>query len=237
MAGTSLAYKGTSVREKRVCPRVDFDLMDELSGLIVSGSCKAYICPVCGPAKAKTWVGAAALYGRPERFLRLSLIPEEFQRARGQVKNLGDRIRRAGYRNEWLWVIEPNPKGTGYHLHALQHGDFIPQATLQDMCGGRIPDIRKVLGGGGSVSAYAMKGFGVGGYAMKGFGGSFDKFKNHLELNGGRPCHYSRGFFRDASGGKMKATDARKSFLEALDDGEERRWVRIPRASAQSERR
>lgn len=232
MGATSLAPKGTSVGGNEPCPRVDFDLLDVLSGLIVTGSCRAYSCHVCGPKKARSWVGASALYGRPERFIRLSLIPESFQQARAQLRDLNYRLRRRGFTNEWLWVIERNPKGTGLHAHVMQHGSYIPQADLQKMCGGRIPDIRKVRGGTGSVTSYAMKGFGVGGYALKGFQDEgHDRFLDHLALNGGRPVHHSRGFFRSASGERMTATAARKGFLTALGEGEEREWVRIPKGS------
>jgi hypothetical protein len=229
MARTSLAHKDRNVHEVLECPRVDWRLMDELSGLIVPASCKSYSCAVCGPKKARSWVGASVMFGRPERFLRLSRLPEDPSECLRWMRNLRHRLNKE-FRTEWLYVVEGNPKGTGNHGHVLQHGEFIPQADLQDMAGGRIPYIEKIRGG--SASSYAMKGFGAGGYALKGFDGESDKYFEHLSLNNGRPVHYSRGFFRSESGEKMSATNARKNFLRSLAGEEERRWVRIPKALA-----
>ena len=228
MISPSLAYKDRTVGEIVDCPRVDWRLLDQLSGDIVPASCKTYACPVCGPKKARSWIGTSVLFGRPERFLRLSRLPENVQHRQAWMKELRHRMSRK-YQVEWLWVVEKNPRGTGFHAHVLQHGDFIPQAELQDMAGGRIPYIEKVRGG--SSSNYAMKGFGAGGYALKGFDGGLKKYVQHLDLNNGRPVHYSRGFFRTQSGEKMTATNARKVFLQTLAGEEERLWVRIPKVS------
>lgn len=101
-------------------------------------------------------------------------------------------VRRAGYRVEWAWTVERGDNTGMIHVHALQHGEFIPQAELQAMWGA-IVDIRRVRGRVGAAN-YAMKEAAmVAGYAMKNGVAALDE---HLDLNGGRGMHMSRGYLR-----------------------------------------
>jgi hypothetical protein len=75
------------------------------------------------------------------------------------------------------------------HVHAIQHGDYVKQAVLQDFWGGRIVDIRR---GDPAHAAYMSKAAGaVAQYQIKGA----RDLDNALSLNGGRLHHWSRGFF------------------------------------------
>ncbi len=103
------------------------------------------------------------------------------------------------------------------HVHALQHDNYVPQAKLQKRWG-RIADIRAIRGVR-EATAYAMKeAVQVSGYAMKGAG----DLDAHLDLNGGRGCHVSRGYLR----GETQA-----SVLELLQrersEGEVLTWVLV----------
>lgn len=99
-------------------------------------------------------------------------------------------VRSEGYRCEWAWTVEHGSKTGMVHVHALQHGDYIPQRALQAMWGRRV-DIRKVAGAQGAAN-YAMKeARRVAGYAMK---GTHSDLLAHLDRNGGRGCHLSRGY-------------------------------------------
>ena len=231
MGHSSLVYYDTSVVENLDCPRVDHRLLNRKSGLIIPGSCKTYSCAVCGPKKSRSWIPTTAHFGRPERFLTLTALPGTFPEVREYTKDVRRRIHRHGYAIEWAWVVERNPKETGHHAHALTWGDYIPQARLQKILGDRIPHIQKISNVGAS-GGYALKGVGAGGYALKGFKGNVEKYWAHLDLNGGRPMHFSRGFFRSQSGERMTATAARKGFLKSLNEDEEQEWVRIPKALA-----
>lgn len=91
---------------------------------------------------------------------------------------------RKRYRLEWAWAIEENPKKTGYHAHAIQWGEYLPQAELQEMWGGRIAHIMRV---GKGTEGYLTKCAGVCGYMAK----SIDR---HLAVNGGRAIHMTRGY-------------------------------------------
>lgn len=185
-------YELTGGRPER-CERVNFDLLNLDTGQRVSGRCDVYRCPYCGPRKAYRYQQAAAYVG-PERYVGLSLLPDTFGHARKQLNDLATRLRQRGYEWEWFWAIERNPAGTGHHLGAVQRGSYVPQARLQEMCGGRIPYIEAVRGGGGRrVAGYVVKG--AAGYVAKGALGDLDGYMEHLGLNGGAAAHWSRGYF------------------------------------------
>lgn len=124
------------------------------------------------------------------RFITLTEAPANWQQRRGQVRDLARRIREAGYANQWIWTTERG-KNTGMiHVHAIQHGDYIPQAVLQSMWGDRIVDIRSAVPGHGEyISKSAAR---VAGYIGKSGVADLDQA---LDLNGGRLHHWSRQFF------------------------------------------
>lgn len=107
---------------------------------------------------------------------------------------------------QWCWHVEPNPRGTGHHVHAVQWGAFVSQRRLSELAdknglGFRV-DIRRVR----SVQDSAMYGVKLAAlasaaYSVKGAGEDLETF---LHANGGRMAHASRGFWRDGrSGGAL----------------------------------
>lgn len=124
------------------------------------------------------------------RFITLTNAPDDWQQRRGQVRDLARRLRARGYATEWIWVTERGHKTGMVHVHAVQHGDYIPQAELQDLWGGRRVDIRSAQPRHGEyISKSAAR---VASYVSK--GGS-DDLEQALGLNGGRLHHWSRRFF------------------------------------------
>lgn len=131
-------------------------------------------------------------WAAPERFVTLTNAPDDWQRLRQRLRRLTMRVRREGYRTEWAWTVEHGSKTGMVHIHALQHGDYIPQRKLQDLWGA-IVHIEKVKGSRGAAN-YAMKeATRVAGYAMK---GTHADLLAHLDRNGGRGCHMSRAYLR-----------------------------------------
>jgi hypothetical protein len=193
-------------------------------------SCDAYMCTVCGPRKAQqgaalmTW---AARHVPRRRLVTLTGLPDDFQRARAQVRNDARVLRSEGYRWEWAWAIEANPAGTGHHAHGLQHGDYVPQAVLQERWGGRIVDVRALSTPGAGV--YAVKeALRVAGYVTKGAAaGNWESYAGHLGRNGGRPIHWSRGFLH----GHTKR-EALSQLRAELSDGEALTWVLVAAGAA-----
>jgi hypothetical protein len=233
-APSSLVLNRESVGEKGQdpdpawCPRKPLDLVAiERPDLRFPASCDAYYCSVCGPGKARqaaaliTW-GARQVDRR--RLVTLTGLPEDFQRARGQVRDFARNLRNDGYRWEWAWAIEANPKGTGYHAHGVQHGDYVSQAHLQQRWGGRIVDVRALSRPGAGV--YAVKeALRVAGYVTKGTAGG--GLVDHLGRNGGRAVHWSRGYLH----GNTKR-EALAQLRTELAGGEALTWVLVPAGAA-----
>lgn len=172
--------------------------VDTRSGEVVGWvGCRRLACDACAVRYARGLVSAIQTVAQPERFVSLTLVPDplrEWVRLRAQLRDLARRLRLEGYSWEWAWFIERNPKGSGFHLHGLQHGDFVPQRELQGMWGGRIVDVRAIKSAGGAAAYGAKSAIGrVAHYGSKGIEGNPTE---HRGLNGGRIGHWSRGFFR-----------------------------------------
>ncbi len=154
------------------------------------------------------------------RLVTLTGVPEDFQQARRQVRQYAAALRADGYRWEWAWAIEANPRGTGFHAHGVQHGDYVKQALLQERWGGRIVDVRALKQPGAGV--YAVKeALRVAGYVTKGAAG--EMLPEHLERNGGRAVHWSRGYLH----GRTKR-EALAEIRTELADGEALTWALVP---------
>lgn len=205
------------------CPKKPLDVVAvERPDLRFPASCDAWWCEVCGPRKAQT-LAALMTWGlrRAERrrLVTLTGLPDDFQRARWQVRDFARRVRGDGYAWEWCWAIEANPKGTGFHAHGVQHGDYVPQRRLQEAWGDRIVDVRALAKPGAGV--YAVKeALRVAGYVTKGTGSNLSA---HLERNGGRGAHWSRGFLH----GRTR-NEALAELRRELADGERLTWVTVP---------
>lgn len=175
--------------------------------------CGANFCPYCAPINAGLIAKAMAL-AAPQRMLRVSLVPSDFRRTRPMMHALTKWMRRNYGTVELAYSVEPNPKGTGNHLHAWQHGpNKIPQAALQEAChrsGFGFPDIRKWTDRGGKTG-YGLKGIG---YGMKA-----DDLEVFLELNGNRLVHATRNFYRDgAHGERLTLAEAKEKVRPESDD-------------------
>lgn len=179
---------GSEAGARAFCPRAGFGLVDLGSGVVVRGRCDSYGCEFCGPRRMNEWPWILA-WPAPERFVTLTLAPEDKERRRAQVRDLIYRLRKRGYRWESAWSTERNPKGTGLHIHMLQHGDYVPQRELQELWGGRRVDIRALKGRedrSAVVGLYMLKeGLRASGYVVK----------ESYGLDG-RPVHLSRGYLR-----------------------------------------
>ncbi len=128
------------------------------------------------------------------------MVGDGWQDTRSKMMRLLKQLRRDGLTVELAHHVEPNPRGTGRHSHAWQHGDYIPQEHLQRRCeavGLGIPyieAIRQQVGRGASVG-YGLKGIS---YGMK-LTESDEQMSTFLECNGGRLVHGTRGFWRDGA--------------------------------------
>lgn len=174
------------------CPRVRFDVVavsvsDGGKPIIrYPASCDVWTCPYCGPRKASQLTRVLA-WARPERVLTLTLAPHDFLSCRKKVGKLGLSLRKMGYRFEAAWVREPNDRQMQHHIHAVQHGDFVPQKVLQDRWGARV-DIRSI-----EEPERAIR------YLLKGALGGAGDLMAHLEENGRRAVHLTQDYLRGES--------------------------------------
>lgn len=175
------------------CRLAGYVVCDRLTGEYWPADCDSGICPTCGINRAR--VRARLITQRCKefehpRFLTLTNAPEEWQRRREQVKDLARRIRGAGYRCEWVWATEAGKITGMIHTHMIQVGDYIPQARLEDLWGGRRVDIRSAKPRHGEYISKSARS--VANYQAKGAESDLDVA---LTLNGGRLHHWSRGWW------------------------------------------
>lgn len=189
----------------RICPTHPYWLVNAAQPQIrVPAGCKSYRCAVCRPVKIRERIKLAAWGASRAHVLRmvtLTQIPEPWQLARQQVRDFLRRLRRSGT-VEWAWTIERNPRGTGYHAHALSHGDYMRKELMRERWGGRFVDVRRVAA---TATGYLAKCQQLAGYQQK----DADK---HLEINGGRAIHMTRGY--------LHGRTAREA-LQEMSTGEE----------------
>ena len=190
------------------CRLAGYVVVDRLTGEFWPADCDSGRCQVCGVNRAR--VRARLITARCRdvdhpRFVTFTNAPGDWQKRRGQVRDLGRRIRESGRQNQWIWVTERGSKTGMIHVHAIQWGDYLPQAWLQDLWGGRRVDVRSAQPLHGEyISKTAAR---VAGYVSKSGAEDLDAA---LDLNGGRLHHWSRGFFG------MPIREYRKSIAEQL---------------------
>lgn len=144
---------------------------------------------MCGPRNAKRRTAVLA-WAKPERFATLTDAPDDWQSLRQKMRTLALNIRKQGYVCQWAWTVEVGSKTGMRHVHALQHGQFIPQRKLQDLWG-HIVHIERITSPRGAA-LYSMKeARRVAGYATK---NTRQHLLTHLDNNGGRVAHMSRGY-------------------------------------------
>lgn len=166
-------------------------MLNRSTGEVKPAWCWRLSCGPCLPRAA--YVRAMAIHdARPERMMTITQVGDDWQTVRSRMRHLTLAIRQQGIRHEWVWSVEPNPKGTGHHVHAWQRGQYIPQRALAiaaDSVGaGRVADVRAWDAAEAEREGYGLKG---AGYGVKGAGDALSA-SVWLAANGGRLTHQSR---------------------------------------------
>jgi hypothetical protein len=125
---------------------------------------------------------------RHVRFITLTLAPREWQDVRQRMKDLVRFLRSRGIRVNWLWVVEEGSETGMKHIHAVQWGDFIPWRDLLGWWGARVQIEH-------ADAAVGYLGKNVVRYLGKGLDGDREAIEGHMNLNGGRAAHWTRGFY------------------------------------------
>lgn len=226
---TSLASYGESVHARSTnaserCPRSRGRWIHRYTGEWFWDVCTRNRCIVCGPRKAHSIAGAIGI-SEPQRWGRFSLIGDDWQTARARIKRVRYDIRRAGFEWNDCYHVERNPRGTGYHAHWFQHGEYVSQHVLQELCQKRgmgYPFVQKWEPTSIRAHGYVLKQ--ATGYGLKGAHRS-DTLREYLANNGGRLVHASRGFWRDGeSGGRLAGMDAARRVYAERKYGPREPW-------------
>jgi hypothetical protein len=145
-------------------------------------------------------VSMAIAATRPEAMLTITALPDGFGAVQKAMNRTVEILRDMGELVDWFWVIEANPRGTGTHAHAFAHRVPDPERLQAAATRARLGHVhvsrtekhtrtrqylftevlRHPIGSPASQAAY----------------------RRHLDLNGGRAFHATRGFWFDASTGE-----------------------------------
>lgn len=186
-------------------------------GHLAPARCRANICDECIVVNARAIALALAL-AQPTRAIRFSLVGDDWQTARARIARVRYDMVDAGYAVQWAWHREPNPAGTGHHVHAWQRGDYVPQRALQRICERRglgIPYIERLKQ---STSDRRGIGYGLKGirYGLKG-AESTEQRATYLAVNGGRLVHASRGWWLDRAGAPCGQREAMRAATRSVE--------------------
>ena len=72
---------------------------------------------------------------QPEYMVMLTNLAGDYRTDRDRIATLQTGLRDEVGVVQWLWTIEPNPKATGYHLHAWGWGDAFSKDQLAEQAG------------------------------------------------------------------------------------------------------
>jgi hypothetical protein len=238
---TSTNFEGENGALTRCPHKVGLAMLDYESGAWYPARCGRLTCPYC--VKVQAFVRAAAIaLAAPQRAIRLSLVadaddPDPWVTARRRINRTREWYKRETGHDlgEWLTQVERNPKATGYHAHAWQHGPSKVDKDALDVAAHRSgagwTNVQRVKSNVGA-SFYGLKGVGGMGYGLKEAQG--DPVE-HLRLNGGRLTHQSRGFFRSEDGSTLAVRAAERLALEKMSGGRARgRWGIVTESAARS---
>lgn len=179
------------------CPLGGYLAVDRTTGEVAwEATCKNARCERCSRRVSSRTFALARRAMRDEdrgRFITLTQVAEGWQEARAEVYELAKAVRRQGWRTEWLWVLERGDQTGMKHAHLIQHGDFIPFEWLKGQWGRRV----EIQAARESVDGYLAKN--VVRYLGKGLDSDRSAIEAHMNLNGGRAAHWSRGFFAGVS--------------------------------------
>lgn len=212
-----------------------YALLDTHTGELLDGlRCKSLQCDYCmglnASRRALTQAWALKNSGRPARSWTATLVadadaPDVWAQVRRRMNRTIEYARSLGVDvGEVVYTVEPNPKGTGYHAHVLQHGrgrvDIeLLKAAARRAGAGTISGMATVRDAS-SASLYSLK---ASAYSLKGLHG--DQRRDALAINGGRLEHHSRGFFLGLPVRRAEVVALREAFPDT-DWTDRYAWVR-----------
>ena len=184
---------GWSLRDDE-CPLEGALAFDRTTGEVAwRPTCKNARCPRCSrQVSAQTFALARRAVEDQERlrFITLTRAPEGWQETRQAMRVWRENLQRHGVAGEGLWVVERGEDTGMKHVHVVQHGPRkIPMHVLDASWPHGFTQIESAR------AAVDYLGKGVMRYVGKGIDGGQESLTEHMDINGGRAAHWSRGFF------------------------------------------
>lgn len=188
---------GWSLRDDE-CPLEGALAFDRTTGEVAwRPTCKNARCRRCSrQVSAQTFALARRAVDEADRlrFITLTLAPEGWDRTRHAMRAWRQNLTRHGVAGECLWVVEKGEQNGMKHIHAVQHGPTkIPLEVLDESWPYGMTQIQAAREAVGYLEKGVMR------YVAKGIDGDGDSIESHMNLNGGRAAHWSRGFFAGLS--------------------------------------
>lgn len=127
------------------------------------------------------------------RFITLTQVPEGWEETRQAMRHFTRFHRRRGRDMNLMYVIEKGAETGMKHAHLVQWGDYLPKAEVSESW----PYGHTQIEAARAATDYLAKG--VLRYVAKGLDGNGEDIEEHMNLNGGRAAHWSKGFFAGES--------------------------------------
>jgi hypothetical protein len=150
---------------------------------------------VCTPHRVSRMLELLAFAAANHRNIQawqLSQASGDWTQIRQKMRNLKRLLKNRGYLAEFVWSRERGRAGA-LHVHTIAHGDRVATEVLQAVWGAYVHSQPVKASEARSVTGYIAKTVFKAGH-----------LQTHLDLNGGRPAHWSRGFL----GGDRKTVEA-----------------------------
>ena len=148
-------------------------------------------------------------FARIERAILITNVPGTWLAAKPLITKLARKLRAEGYQFQWAYNIEENPKGSGYHTHMWQRGDYIPREHLSEISesiGMGYTWVEPMRQPHGIPLPYSMKLGLVDGASTRHQADT--QLALYGQRNGGRIVRASRDMFLDRAGNRTTLTGA-----------------------------
>ena len=135
------------------------------SGEILTWRCSRNSCPSCVITNARRIAGAIRL-SEPTHAVALTQVGNDRDTIRERVARFSASMRRTLPEFRWVWAAEPNPRGTGTHIHGFAHTgtsgseieDLSVAKAARSSCVGSVLHVRDIKpNSNAQYFAYPMK--------------------------------------------------------------------------------
>ncbi len=171
--------------------------------------CRRNDCTFCA-SRNVTLLARAIKRSHPKYFFCITQMADNWSAIKAFMDGLARYLRyHTGHQVSWCYSVEPNPEGTGYHLHGYSH-NYLDDRHMTDYClahGAGLVGVERVPAKAKAhYFGYPMGTMRLDQYPTR--DQAVTAREAYRRLNGTLLAHHSRDFFRDRQGKPMKQTEA-----------------------------